>query len=198
MPIDDQDPAEPGSQYRAAEIAQERVVGWQGKLRLPPKAMWCSASPIPIVGATTTGAFWPASFSAARRQTSEQRTSSTPVARCGPCCSVDATGRSTMAPRPARSRSSAAVRFCHRTCLIDTPYLPGFLSHSLAAWQPALCRCNPHDGRIRLPPMPSHLFLRHRSRRKRDRSLNAEPSRPSRRRLMPLPTDRRQCRILGA
>src|SRR6185437_16787872 len=60
-----------------------------------------------MVGATTTGCLG-ASLIAVRRQTSLQRKSSTPVARCGPCCSVDATGNSTMASLAASERRVAA------------------------------------------------------------------------------------------
>ena len=69
------------------------------------------------VGATTTGRF-SATSRAARRQASLHKSSSTPVARCGPCCSVEATGKSTIAPSAARPRKASAVMRFHRISVI--------------------------------------------------------------------------------
>src|SRR4051794_36828115 len=60
-----------------------------------------------------------------RRQPSCPRKVSTPVARCGPCCSVEAAGRSTIASAAAAARSSAAViRFQSTSAMIVELLLP--------------------------------------------------------------------------
>src|SRR6516165_9773933 len=66
------------------------------------------------VGATTTAAS-PATTSAAAWHTASLRMVSTPTGRCGPCCSMDATGSTTMASAAALARRSAAVRNFHMT-----------------------------------------------------------------------------------
>src|ERR1700741_1580473 len=62
---------------------------------------------------------------ATRRRPSPPRNVSTPVVRCGPCCSVEAIGNSTIASSFAFCRSSSAViRFqstsvMARSCFLD-------------------------------------------------------------------------------
>src|SRR5438067_12952494 len=76
--------------------------------------MWCSASPHHSVGATTTGTL-PAARSAPALHTPSHRMVSTPTGRCGPCCSIEATGRTTIAFAVALARRSSAVSSFHIT-----------------------------------------------------------------------------------
>src|SRR5262244_3302857 len=66
------------------------------------------------VGATTT-ATSPAAASAPARHTPSVRLVSTPTGRCGPCCSIEPTGRTTIASAAALARSSSAVNSFHIT-----------------------------------------------------------------------------------
>src|ERR1700751_2576766 len=64
--------------------------------------------PHQTVGATTTGT-WPAACSAAVRHTPSVRMVSTPTGRCGPCCSIEPTGRITIASAVAFAARSSPV-----------------------------------------------------------------------------------------
>src|SRR5215472_15512842 len=70
--------------------------------------------PHQTVGATTTGNSL-AACSAPARHTPSVRIVSTPTGRCGPCCSIEATGRITIASAAALARSSSAVSSFHIT-----------------------------------------------------------------------------------
>src|ERR1700756_812410 len=70
--------------------------------------------PHQTVGATTTGTS-PVACSAAARHTPSVKMVSTPTGKCGPCCSIEPTGRITIASAGALARRSSAVRSLHIT-----------------------------------------------------------------------------------
>src|SRR5215212_6887146 len=79
---------------------------------VPPKERWWCDEPVWNVGATSTSIFGRARSAAARATCSTIR-KSVPRGRCGPCCSVAPTGKTTSAPG-ARRAASPRVISCSR------------------------------------------------------------------------------------
>src|SRR5262245_15011527 len=85
------------------------------------------------VGATTTGTSCAASW-APSLHTPSHRMVSTPTGRWGPCCSIEATGNTTVALAAALARRSSAVNSCHRTELDILPPCGRATEMSAASW----------------------------------------------------------------
>src|SRR5690606_1085407 len=127
-------PCRVSASTRSCRIA--RKVAWP-TVSVPPKAMWCSERPLQTTGATTTGRVGYA-IRAARMATSWPSAVSVITGRCGPCCSIEATGRMTAAPRSASARNSCALRRAHSTSAMLPSTRPDRLRpvrRQMAAWR---------------------------------------------------------------